>query len=89
MGIIHRLHVIIIVLMDSTGVTLGMSWSGMACRSDAVISGGKWGSGTGITSAGLNEWLVFAHEVKIIVQSASTECNVFCKVSIFHLYDIF
>lgn len=53
--------------MDSTGVTLGMSWSGMACRSDAVISGGKWGSGTGITSAGLNEWLVFAHEVKIIV----------------------
>jgi hypothetical protein len=24
---------------------------------------GSWFSGTGITTAGINEWLVFAHEV--------------------------
>jgi hypothetical protein len=47
----------------ATGPTVGVSWLGAICRTNAQGNGGGVVSGTGISTIIPNEWLVVAHEI--------------------------
>jgi len=46
-----------------TGSEVGIAWLGTLCQANATGSGSSIVSGTAVTTAGLTEWQVIAHEM--------------------------
>lgn len=46
-----------------TGSEVGIAWLGTLCQVDATGSGSSIVSGTAVSTAGLTEWQVIAHEM--------------------------
>ncbi|KAF9269036.1 zinc metalloprotease [Marasmius fiardii PR-910] len=46
-----------------TGQEVGIAWMGTLCRTTASTNGGQTVSGTGVSTVGLTEWQVVAHEI--------------------------
>jgi hypothetical protein len=47
----------------STSNTLGLTWTGVICDSASLYFNGDTANSAGITTAGTDEWITFAHEV--------------------------
>jgi len=46
-----------------TGSEVGIAWLGTLCQVNAATSGSSVISGTAVSTAGLTEWQVIAHEM--------------------------
>lgn len=47
----------------NTGSEIGVAWLGQLCVQDASQSNGQFVSGTGVSTAGKDEWKIVAHEI--------------------------